>query len=334
MQRLAESTEFIGESPPVRRLLRNLAQVAPTGATVLISGETGTGKELAARTLHAASARCDRAFVTVDCAAVPENLIESELFGHLKGAFTGATAERRGLFAVAHQGTIFLDEVGELPLELQARLLRVLQEGELLPVGSSRTLEIDVRVLAASNRNLQTEIEKGRFRCDLFYRLNVFPVHLPPLRERGGDVALLAAHFARRCARRLGREFVPLSEEDIDLLSSYDWPGNVRELQNVIERAAIVSRSQRLDLRRALFGTTGSAFPLGAGPPELPGIGTTTILTRDDLRDLERRNIARALEASDWKVSGRGGAAEALQMNPSTLASRIRALSIGRTSAA
>jgi PAS domain S-box-containing protein len=316
--------DLLGRSEAMLRMLRDLEQVADTDATVLIVGETGTGKELVARTLHAASRRKDRALVTVNCAAVPAALMESEFFGHEAGAFTGATRRREGLFALADGGTIFLDEVGELPVDLQAKLLRVLQEGEFAPVGNSRPRKVDVRVLAATNRDLTEEVRAGRFREDLYYRLYVFPLPVPPLRERGDDVVLLAQAFADRAAKRMGRSLQPLADASLERLRAYSWPGNVRELQNVIERAVITARDGRLDLSATLPGVAeGSRAAPSAGDGD-------SIRTMRELEQLERNNIVRALEATGWRVAGKGGAAERLDMPPSTLSSRIKALGIVR----
>ena len=232
-------------------------EVAATDATVLILGETGTGKEVIARSIHRTSRRHNKPLIKVNCAAIPATLIESELFGHEAGAFTGATKKRDGRFAMAHGGTIFLDEVGELPLDLQSKLLRVLQEGEFEPVGSSQTRKVDVRVLAATNRDLQRAIGEGKFREDLYYRLNVFPIELPPLRERRGDIGALAAAFAEKFAKSMGRSIEPLSADCIRRLEAYRWPGNVRELQNIIERAVITARDGKLNLDRALPESVG-----------------------------------------------------------------------------
>lgn len=315
---------LIGESHALRQVLQDVSQVAETDTTVLIMGETGTGKELVARAVHEASARRKGPLVTVNCAAIPATLIESELFGHEAGAFTGATKKREGRFALAEQGTIFLDEIGELPLELQAKLLRVLQEGEFDPVGSSKTRKVDVRVLAATNRDLPRFISEGKFREDLFYRLNVFPLRLPPLRERGDDVVRLASVFTQRFAQKLGRAVAPLNADDVHRLTSYGWPGNVRELQNVVERAVITATDGRLNLERAL-----------PQPMVQPSLGDRnrepvpeTIRTAKDLEELERANILRALDATKWKVSGYQGAAQLLGVNASTLSSRMRALKI------
>ena len=264
----------------------------------------------------------------MNCAAIAENLQESEFFGHTKGAFTGAAQARVGRFELADGGTIFLDEVGEMPKDLQVKLLRVLQEGEFEPVGSTETRSVDVRLVAATNRDLEAMVEEGTFRRDLLYRLNVFPVHLPPLRERGEDVVLLAEAFTRRLGRRAGREAGPLTEDGKARLRRYDWPGNVRELENVIERALITSVDGRsLNLTRALpdpvAGTT-------AAPPAAPPDDEGRILTATEMQDLERANLLRALEAACWKVAGKGGAAERLGINANTLASRMRSLGIER----
>jgi PAS domain S-box-containing protein len=316
--------EIIGRSEPLLRALRDVAQVAPTDSTVLILGETGTGKELFARAIHQASPRAARPMVRVNCAAIPANLMESEFFGHERGAFTGATGKRVGRFALADGGTIFLDEVGELPFDLQSKLLRVLQEGEFEAVGSSRTQKIDVRVIAATNRDLPREIEGGRFREDLYYRLNVFPIAIPPLRERGDDIPLLAEGFARQFGKRFGRSFAPLTPACAQRLKAYSWPGNVRELANVIERAAITAHNGRLNLDRALPDTPDiTALP--PAPEEQARVRTVR-----ELEELERRNILLALEQTAWRVAGDSGAAALLGMKPSTLSSRIKALNISR----
>ena len=251
-RRLQDRSGIVGRSAALRAVLQEVDQVAGSDATVLVTGESGTGKELIACAIHTGSRRRERALVKVNCAAMPANLIESELFGHERGAFTGATLKREGRFALADGGTLFLDEVGELPLELQAKLLRVLQEGEFEPVGSSRTRRVDVRVVAATNRDLAALVRAGGFREDLYYRLNVFPIRLPPLRERTEDIPLLVECFVQRFATRLGHSFEPVSQEDLRLLQAYAWPGNVRELHNVVERAAVAARNGRLDFARAL----------------------------------------------------------------------------------
>jgi len=319
--------EILGNSPALMNVLRDVQQVADTEATVLITGETGTGKEVIARAIHANSRRRNHPFIKVNCAAIPATLIESEFFGHEQGAFTGATKKREGRFALADGGTIFLDEIGELPLDLQGKLLRVLQEGEFEPVGSSRTQKVNVRVLAATNRDLQKEAQKGSFREDLYYRLNVFPIHLPPLRERGEDVILLANSFVQHFSQRMGRTVVPLAPDALRRLTAYQWPGNVRELQNVIERAVITAKHGQLNLDRALPDADESAsYPRPAAEQET----TPHIRTLQELQDLERANIRLALEQTGWKVSGEHGAAKLLRMNASTLSSRMKTLGITR----
>lgn len=316
--------EILGRSAAMRAMLHDIEQVAGTDATVLIQGETGTGKELVARAIHAASGRRERSLVKLNCGAIPAGLIESELFGHEKGAYTGATARRDGRFLLADGGTIFLDEVGELPLDLQVKLLRVLQEGEFEPVGSSRTHKVDVRVLAATNRDLDREVKEGRFRQDLYYRLNVFPVVVPPLRDRKDDIPMLAEAFTRCVAARTGRRIEGLTPSDIERLQANDWPGNVRELQNVIERAVITSRDGRLNLDRALPGVAERG-PLSNEPAT-----SADVRTSGEMEELERANILRALERTNWKVAGDDGAAALLDLKPSTLNYRIKALGIQR----
>jgi DNA-binding NtrC family response regulator len=304
--------DMIGRSAAFERLLAQIAKVAPTDSTVLIQGETGTGKELVARAIHSASLRRERALVTVNCAALPRDLVESELFGHEKGAFTGATQQRRGRFELADGGSLFLDEVGELPLEAQAKLLRVLQEGQFDRVGGTRTLRADVRVLAATNRDLRAQVEAGRFRSDLYYRLNVFPVAVPPLRDRREDIPLLVEHFAARAARRLGRKLA-MSPAFLEQAQAYDWPGNVRELQNLVERAMIMSTGPTLE---------PVELPAGSRPAAPSGNGT--------LEAMERAHIARVLEQTQWVIEGKQGAARILGLNPSTLRGRLRKLGIRR----
>ena len=324
LRQLGRSGEILGRSAPLLHVLTEVRQVGPADTTVLMLGETGTGKELFARALHQASRRCRRPLVKVNCAAIPAALIESEFFGHERGAFTGATGRRDGRFTLADGGTIFLDEVGELPLELQAKLLRVLQEGEFEPVGSSRTRKVDVRVVAATNRDLGRAVAEGKFREDLFYRLSVFPLTLPALRERGDDVVLLAETFARQFAARAGRQLAPLGPEGAARLRAYSWPGNVRELQNVIERAVITSRDGRLNLDRAL--------PAASVAEERTAAPTAdAVMTAKELAAVERENLRRALEATGWRVAGESGAARLLGMAPSTLASRMKSLGIRRT---
>jgi PAS domain S-box-containing protein len=326
LRELGHASEIRGRSERLVEVLHDLRQVAATDTTVLILGETGTGKELFARAVHTASGRRDKPLVKVNCAAIPANLVESEFFGHERGAFTGATARRDGRFTLADGGTIFLDEVGELPLELQGKLLRVLQEGEFEPVGSSRTRRVDVRVVAATNRDLFRSVAEGRFREDLYYRLSVFPLTLPALRERGDDIVLLAEEFASQSAARMGRRVEPLSPAMAARLQAYSWPGNVRELQNVIERAVITARDGRLNLDRAL------PAPHEPEPRdlELRTAGPAKLLTADDFERIERENLRQALDTAGWRVAGETGAARLLGMAPSTLSARMKALGVRR----
>jgi transcriptional regulator with GAF, ATPase, and Fis domain len=318
-----DRSAIVGGSAALRAVLQEVDQVAVSDATVLITGESGTGKELIAGAIHAASPRRARALVKVNCAAMPANLIESELFGHERGAFTGATLKREGRFSLADGGTLFLDEIGELPLELQAKLLRVLQEGEFEPVGSSRTRRVDVRVVAATNRDLGALVRDGGFRGDLYYRLNVFPLRLPPLRERAEDIPELVECFLQRFATRHARSFEPLSQTDLQLLKACPWPGNVRELHNVVERAAVAARDGRLDFARALRGSS-TPRPLAGSIP------AARIFTVPELEEIERTNLVLALQSCGWRVSGENGAARLLSINPSTLASRMKALGLRR----
>jgi formate hydrogenlyase transcriptional activator len=305
--------EIIGQSAPVRELLRKVEQVAPTESTVLICGETGTGKELLARAVHDRSKRKERALVKVNCGSIPAGLVESELFGHEKGAFTGALQQRIGRFELANGGTIFLDEVTELPLDTQVKLLRVLQEGEFERVGSSKTLKVDVRVIAATNRDLNEIVRKGTFRADLFYRLNVFPIESPPLRERKSDIPLLVNFFLSRFGKKLGKEVRGVSQKSMDSLSRYHWPGNIRELQNVIERAVITASGPVVQVDDSLLRGGASAVESAA---------------IDTLEHNERSHILRALNETTWVVHGKKGAAELLGINPSTLRSRMDKLGI------
>ena len=318
--------DLLGRSDAMRSVFEAIGKVAKTGSTVLITGETGTGKELVARAIHRASDRADKPLVLVNCAAIPANLIESEFFGHERGAFTGALSRREGRFSSAHEGTIFLDEIGELPLELQAKLLRVLQDGEFAPLGAARTRKVDVRVIAATNRDLKQMAAEGKFREDLYFRLHVFPIHIPPLRERGRDVEHLAAAFTQRFGRRMGKRIAPLSAEQLQLLRTYDWPGNVRELQNVIERAIILASGSELPLERALSGCRAADAPSASsltGPPD-------RVLTAREREALEESNIRKALLACGGKVSGENGAARLLGIPPTTLGSRMKALGLER----
>jgi PAS domain S-box-containing protein len=313
---------IIGQSQAIQTTLRQVKLVAPTTAAVMITGESGTGKELIARAIHEASTRSDRPLIRVNCAAIPRELFESEFFGHARGAFTGAVRDRIGRFELADGGTLFLDEVGEIPLELQGKLLRVLQEGHFERVGEERTRKVDVRLIAATNRDLKQEVARGKFREDLYFRLNVFPVESVPLRERREDIPLLAQHFLTSGKDR--RAELRLSQGDARRLSRYDWPGNVRELQNVIERAAILAQNGRL--RIDLPEQPGTHPAIGAGRPK--GEARPAVLTSSELRDLERGNIVAALRACNGKVFGDGGAAALLDVKPTTLASRIKVLGI------
>ncbi|MCB2217878.1 MAG: sigma 54-interacting transcriptional regulator [Desulfobulbaceae bacterium] len=329
VQTLAGHGEIIGRSRPLRAIMELIAEVAPTDSTVLLFGETGTGKELLARAIHAASSRKNRPMITVNCAAIPDTLLESEFFGHEKGAFTGATQRREGRFSLADGGTIFLDEIGELNLEMQAKLLRVLQEGEFSPVGSSRNRQVDVRVIAATNRDLLEEVRHGTFRMDLYYRLSVFPITIPPLRDRGDDIALLANGFLEKYATRLGKRIAPLSPRLLQRLRTYCWPGNVRELQNVIERGVITARHGELNLDYALPHPPAGEFDPGrqAAPEAAP---PGAILTSSQLQQMERDNLLLALSTTGWRVAGENGAARLLGMPASTLQSRMKALAIKR----
>jgi formate hydrogenlyase transcriptional activator len=318
---------IIGSSAAIQSVLRQVELVAPTDATVLVTGESGTGKELIARAIHEASKRLDRPLIRVNCAAIPRELFESEFFGHVKGAFTGALRDRIGRFELADSGTLFLDEVGEIPLELQGKLLRVLQEGQFERVGEERTRHVDVRVIAATNRDLKSEVRKGRFREDLYFRLNVVPIESVPLRERRADIPLLAAHFLRGTGRKLKTEGLRLSEGDMRRLAGYDWPGNVRELENMIERAAILARDGRL--RIELPDSARPAAVAVADTASLPAL-----LTDADRRDRDRANITAALQSCGGRIFGPNGAAALLGVKPTTLASRIKVLGIAKTAIA
>ena len=321
----SSSDTIVGDSRALRLVMQQVDAVAPTDATVLITGESGTGKELAAMEVHRRSRRSKRPFVKVNCSAIPREIFESEFFGHARGAFTGAAQERAGRFRIADGGTIFLDEVGDLPVEMQPKLLRVLQEGEYERVGDDRTRHVDVRVIAATNHNLADEVRAGRFRQDLFYRLNVFPVELPPLRARKDDIPQLAVYTVARMSKRHRMPAPPVTLEDLEWLRRNDWPGNIRELQNVIERAVILSKGVRLRLDVALPRAAGAA-----AEPTWPSDARRddVVLTDRDCRDRERANLMRALERSGGRIYGRGGAAELLGINPTTLASRLRAFKI------
>ena len=306
--------EIIGAGAALKKSLRKVEQVASTDSTVLILGETGTGKELLARAVHNLSDRRDRPLVKVNCAALPANLIESELFGHEKGAFTGAVARKIGRFELADGGTIFLDEIGDLSLELQSKLLRVLQEGEFERVGNPQTTKVDVRIISATNRDLEKAIEDGSFREDLYYRLNVFPIQSPPLRERKEDIPILARHFIKKFAIRTGKKIETVPQKVMDALQGYHWPGNVRELENIIERAVIISTGKQLRIEDWLSKTVISSK-------------VSRITT---LAELEREHILEVLELTRWRVSGESGAAKVLGLKSTTLEARMKKLSIQR----
>jgi PAS domain S-box-containing protein len=311
--------EIVGASPALQTVLSRVSKVAPTDSSVLITGETGTGKELVARAIHRRSRRCSRAFVSVNCAAIPRDLIASELFGHEKGAFTGATQRRLGRFELAGGGTIFLDEVGELPAETQIALLRVLQEHEFERVGGIRSIQTDIRVIAATNRDLQAAIAAGSFRSDLFYRLNVFPIEIPPLRDRRDDIPMLVEYFIDRFARKAGKSIRGLNKKTLDLLQSYAWPGNIRELQNVIERSVIVCESENFSVDESWLSREPLA-PEPTGPLDLS----------HKLATQEKEMIEAALRESEGRVFGPSGAAAKLGMPRSTLESKIRSLKINK----
>jgi formate hydrogenlyase transcriptional activator len=319
--------EIIGRSKALDRVLREIQTVAPTDSTVLITGETGSGKELVARAIHQLSTRAEHAFVKLNCAAIPTGLLESELFGHEKGAFTGAINQRIGRFELANRGTVFLDEVGEIPLELQPKLLRVLQEREFERLGSTRTLRTNARLIAATNRDLAALADEQRFRQDLFYRLNVFPITVPPLRERREDIPMLVRHFAQQFARRMKKNVENISTDTMDTLTRYDWPGNIRELQNLIERAVILSTGPTLDVPvAALNGRRTTPAYASAPAGQLPhGREAETLEAAD------RRHIIAALERTNWVIAGPNGAAARLGIKRSTLQFRMRKLGIVRT---
>jgi DNA-binding NtrC family response regulator len=317
--------EIVGRSPGLMLLLDQLALVAATDSTVLILGETGTGKELVARAIHDRSSRRGGPLVKVNCAALPRELVESELFGHEKGAFTGATQQRRGRFELAHDGTLFLDEIAELTMEAQAKLLRVLQEGEFERVGGTRTLRSNARLIAATNRDLQERVGAGAFRPDLYYRLSVFPLTLPPLRERRVDIPALVAFCLAKSARKLGKHFEGVAPAFLEQAIGYDWPGNVRELENVVERAAILSRSALLEAPGPL-GAAAASTPAGA-----LAVMPQSAAAAKTLLEMEREHIRHALEQARWVIEGAQGAALALGVNPSTLRGRMRKLDIRKS---
>ncbi|GAB4408191.1 MAG: hypothetical protein OHK0053_34900 [Microscillaceae bacterium] len=306
---------IISQSPAYQPILRQIIQVAPTPTTVLIEGESGTGKELLCQAIHRLSSRKNQPFIKINCAALPAQLLESELFGYEKGAFTGANAAKPGRFELAHQGTLFLDEIGELPLELQPKLLRVIQEGEFERLGALKTTKVNVRLIAATNRDLQAEVEKGNFRADLFYRLSVFPIRNLPLRERKEDILPLAEHFVRKYSQKMGKHIQKIGQKTLDLLMEYHWPGNIRELENIIERGIVLTQHDTLHVH--------TWFSLKNTPPRKePKFAS--------LEENEKQHIFKALTLTHWKVSGPKGAAALLNVNPKTLESRMKRLGIHR----
>jgi PAS domain S-box-containing protein len=324
MQELQAFGDIIGKSPALQTILRQIEMVGPTDASSLITGESGTGKELIAHEIHSRSPRSKNAMVRVNCASIPRELYESEFFGHTKGAFTGAVRDRTGRFELANQGTLFLDEVGEIPLDLQSKLLRVLQEGTFERVGDEKTRNVDVRIIAASNRDLKLEVERGNFREDLYYRLNVFPISIPPLRKRIEDIPLLATYFLGLSSRKFKKQELRLTQANVLQLTNYDWPGNVRELQNIIERSVIISQKERLkfDLPKTQIV---KKLPHNSDWGE---IENQSILTFAEVRSLDQGNILKALKKTNWKVFGNDGAAQLLGTPPTTLISRMKKFNI------
>ena len=317
--------DMIGQSAALRKVLDQVGLVGPADTTALICGESGTGKELIARAIHERSLRSGRAMVKVNCGSVPRELFESEFFGHVRGAFTGAIRDRAGRFQLADRGTLFLDEVGEIPLDLQSKLLRVLQDGTFERIGEERTRKVDVRVIAATNRNLEQEVEAGQFREDLFYRLSVYPIDAAPLRQRLDDVGLLAAHFLERAWRRLGVPPQRLKQRHVEALESYQWPGNIRELQNVVERAVLGAKSGPLEFD---LPQDSPKQQRASGGAEQPKSRTSGILNYSELKRRERDNLLAALRAARWRISGPAGAAKLLGLRPTTLASKIKTLGL------
>jgi len=327
---------IIGESQALKRTLAQIEAVASTPSSVLILGESGVGKEMIARAIHCNSDRHEKPLVKVNCASIPKDLFESEFFGHIKGSFTGAHRDRIGRLELANGGTLFLDEVGEIPLELQGKLLRALQEQEFERVGDEKTIKVDVRIIAATNKNLLEEVKAGNFREDLYYRLSVFPIDVPPLRDRKEDIPPLAEHFLSSICQEQGKELLCLSKSQANLLKQHDWPGNIRELKNVIERAVILSTGKRVQLNQALpdsvlAGTNDTApSPLSKGNSDTPD--DENFLTDKQLREVEKQNLIKALDSAKWRISGADGAAELLGLKPSTLAYKIKNFSIKKPS--
>ncbi len=314
--------KIVGQSTTLRNVFQQITLVAPTDATVLIHGESGTGKELIALSIHQRSKRNKRPLIKVNCASIPRELFESEFFGHVKGAFTGAVKDRIGRFQLADGGTLFLDEVGEIPIEMQSKLLRVLQEGEYERIGDEKTCSVNVRIVAATNRDLKKDVESKKFREDLYFRLNVFPLEIVPLRNRNEDIPLLAKHFLDQSCRRLGISQLQLKKKHVLQLQNYNWPGNIRELQNIIERGVILSMGKELQLD---LPESGASNP--SQNPNDDGL-SDKIITYPGLKQLEKNNIVAALNKTGWQIGGRGGAAEILETKPTTLASRMKALGI------
>ena len=328
-QELAESQSYgtiIGESHPIKTVISQIELVAPTDANVLINGESGTGKELVAREIHRHSQRKDKPMIKVNCATIPKDLYESEFFGHVKGAFTGAVKDRIGRFEAADSGTIFLDEVGEIPLDLQSKLLRILQEGEYERLGEDKTRKVNVRIIAATNKALQSEVRAKRFRDDLFYRLNVFPIQIAPLRARKEDIQLLVAHFIGKISRQLNVPPPQLTQANILDLQSYNWPGNVRELENAVERAIILSRSKSLNFSTMPDLALSDMEPRSVRPENIPM--RETVLSAEALKQLERQNTINALKQCRWKIYGDDGAAHLLGIKPTTLIERMKRMHI------
>jgi formate hydrogenlyase transcriptional activator len=313
------SQDIIGQSDALKYVMKRALQVANTNSTVLLEGETGAGKELFANLIHNNSARRHKPFIKVNCASLPKELIESELFGHMKGSFTGAISNRQGRFELADEGTIFLDEIGELPLDLQPKLLRVLQTGEFERIGSEKTTKVDVRIITATNRDLEKESDEGKFRKDLFFRLNVYPITIPPLRQRKEDITLLVRHFTNKIGQKVGKRIKHISKADVKMLEDYSWPGNIRELENIIERAIINSSGEKLEIDKSQLRSSINRRQFEQGHENTTYLKVT-----------EKNHIIEILQSCDWKINGKNGAAEKLGMPPSTLRSKMKKLNITR----